>query len=176
MFGHLKAQQTDPYDLVVFDEAHKLSADRQPDFRVRKTGRYKLAEALAGAGSDDPERWGLPWSAQHLLLLTATPHMGKDHPYYYLWRLLLPDALSTFDAFGEFPPDSRQRHFIRRTKEEMVHFNRRPLYPQRKCDTLGYELSQGPGASRSCTTRPRSTCAITTTGPGRSTVPPPAWP
>ena len=148
MFGHLKDPQTNPYDLVVFDEAHKLSADRQPDFRVRKTGRYKLAEALAGAETDDKDGWGLSWSAQHLLLLTATPHMGKDHPYYYLWRLLLPDALSTFDAFEEFPPDSRQRHFIRRTKEEMVHFNRRPLYPQRKCDTLGYELSQGPGSEQ----------------------------
>ena len=148
MFGHLRDPQTDPYDLVVFDEAHKLSADRQPDFRVRKTGRYKLAEALAGAETDDKDEWGLSWSAQHLLLLTATPHMGKDHPYYYLWRLLLPDALSTFDAFVEFPPDSRQRHFIRRTKEEMVHFNRRPLYPPRKCDTLGYELSQGPGSEQ----------------------------
>ena len=144
MFGHLKDPQTNPYDLVVFDEAHKLSADRQPDFRVRKTGRYRLAEALAGAPPDDKDRWELPWSAQHLLLLTATPHMGKDHPYYYLWRLLLPDALSTYDAFVEFPGDSRQRHFIRRTKEEMVHFDHRPLYPQRNCDTLSYELSQGP--------------------------------
>ncbi len=143
MFGHLKDPRTNPYDLVVFDEAHKLSADRQPDFRVRKTGRYRLAEALAGAETDDKERWRLPWTAQHLLLLTATPHMGKDHPYYYLWRLLLPDALSTYDAFEEFPPDSRQRHFIRRTKEEMVHFDHRPLYPQRNCDTLSYELSQG---------------------------------
>ena len=148
MFGHLKDPQTGPYDLVVFDEAHKLSADRQPDFRVRKTGRYRLAEALAGAGTGDKERWELPWAAQHLLLLTATPHMGKDHPYYYLWRLLLPDALSTFDAFEGFPPDSRQRHFIRRTKEEMVHFDRRPLYPQRNCDTLSYELSQGPDSEQ----------------------------
>ena len=148
MFGPLKDPQTDPYDLVVFDEAHKLSADRQPDFRVRKTGRYRLAEALAGAESDDKDRWELPWSAQHLLLLTATPHMGKDHPYYYLWRLLLPDALSTFDAFEEFPPDSRLRHFVRRTKEEMVHFDHRPLYPQRNCDTLSYELSQGPGGEQ----------------------------
>ena len=40
MFNHLKDPQTDAYDLVVFDEAHKLSADRQPDFRVRKTDRY----------------------------------------------------------------------------------------------------------------------------------------
>ena len=143
MFGNLKDDLTRPYDLVVFDEAHKLSADRQPDFRVRKTGRYRLAEALAGAPSDDKDRWDLPWAAQHLLLLTATPHMGKDHPYYYLWRLLLPDALSTFDAFEEFPPDSRLRHFVRRTKEEMVHFDHRPLYPQRNCDTLSYELSQG---------------------------------
>ena len=148
MFGHLKDPQTDPFDLVVFDEAHKLSADRQPDFRVRKTSRYKLAEALAGAESDDKERWKLPWASQHLLLLTATPHMGKDHPYYYLWRLLLPDALSTFDAFEEFPPDSRQRHFIRRTKEEMVHYDHRPLYPQRNCDTLSYELSQGPDSEQ----------------------------
>ena len=143
MFGHLKDSQTDAYDLVVFDEAHKLSADRQPDFRVRKTDRYKLAEALAGAEVED-ERWELPWSAQHLLLLTATPHMGKDYPYYFLWRLLLPDALSTYDAFDTFPRESRQRHFIRRTKEEMVRFDGAPLYPQRNCATLSYDLSQGP--------------------------------
>ena len=143
MFGHLKDAQTNAYDLVVFDEAHKLSADRQPDFRVRKTDRYKLAEALAGAEVED-DRWELPWSAQHLLLLTATPHMGKDSPYYFLWRLLLPDALSTYDAFDDFPRESRQRHFIRRTKEEMVRFDGSPLYPQRNCATLSYDLSQGP--------------------------------
>ena len=143
MFGHLKDRATQAYDLVVFDEAHKLSADREPDFRVRKRDRYKLAEAIAGAGSDS-EAWSLHWSAQHLLLLTATPHMGKDYPYYFLWRLLLPDTLSTYDAFHEFPRESRRRHFIRRTKEEMVHFDGSQLYPQRNCDTLSYDLSQGP--------------------------------
>ena len=142
LFGCLKDTATQPYDLVVFDEAHKLSADRQPDFRVRKTDRYRLAEALAGAEVDG-DRWRLPWSAQHLLLLTATPHMGKDHPYYFLWRLLLPDTLSTGDAFDAFPRDSRPRHFIRRTKEELVHLDGAPLYPQRNCDTLSYDLSQG---------------------------------
>ena len=147
MFGRLKDPGTDAYDLVVFDEAHKLSANRLPDFRVRKTGRYKLAEALAGAEVDDP-RWALSWSAQHLLLLTATPHMGKDDPYYFLWRLLLPDALLTRDAFDAFPPESRQRHYIRRTKEEMVHLDGSPLYPQRNCDTLSYDLSQGPGSEQ----------------------------
>ena len=147
MFAHLSDAATEPYDLVVFDEAHKLSADRQPDFRVRKTERYRLAEALAGAGPDSA-RWELPWSAQHLLLLTATPHMGKDFPYYFLWRLLLPEALSTYEAFERFPTDSRKRHFIRRTKEELVRFDGSPLYPERRCDTLSYELTQGPGSEQ----------------------------
>ena len=147
MFGHLKNDETDAYDLVVFDEAHKLSANPQPDFRVRKTGRYKLAEAIAGADVDE-ERWALPWSTHHLLLLTATPHMGRDFPYYSLWRLLLPDTLQTFDAFTRFPAQSRQKHFVCRTKEEMVHFDERPLYPQRNCDTLSYELTQGVGSEQ----------------------------
>ncbi len=129
-----------PYDLVVFDEAHKLAANREQDFYVRKTGRYKLAEALAGLSVDD-ERWKLGWSATNILLLTATPHMGKNFPYYCLWRLLAPDALATFDAFQAFPQTQRSHHFIRRTKEEMVRFDGQPLYPQRQCDTLSYTLS-----------------------------------
>ena len=129
-----------PYDLVVFDEAHKLAADREQDFHVRKTDRYKLAEALAGL-PDDAARWDLGWSATNILLLTATPHMGKNFPYYCLWRLLAPTELATFDAFQAFPQAHRRRHFIRRTKEEMVRFDGRPLYPQRQCDTLSYTLS-----------------------------------
>ena len=128
------------YDLVVFDEAHKLAADREQDFYVRKTDRYRLAEALAGLPVQD-ERWRLGWSAPNILLLTATPHMGKDFPYYCLWRLLAPDVLATFDAFEAFPEAQRRRHLIRRTKEEMVRFDGRPLYPQRRCDTLSYALN-----------------------------------
>jgi superfamily II DNA or RNA helicase len=129
-----------PFDLVVFDEAHKLAADREQDFYFRKTERYRLAEAIAGLPADHP-RWDLGWSATNILLLTATPHMGKDFPYYCLWRLLAPDALATFDAFNAFPEPQRRRHFIRRTKEEMVRFDGQPLYPQRQCDTLSYDLS-----------------------------------
>ena len=155
MFGRLReavASGAAPYDLVVFDEAHKLAAHRQPDFSVRKTDRYRLAEALAGLPADEP-RWELGWSATHVLLLTATPHMGKDFPYYCLWRLLAPDALPTLDAFQAFPEAQRRRHFIRRTKEEMVRFDGRPLYPQRRCDTLSYGLNPSEQALYEATTR-----------------------
>ena len=79
--------------------------------------------------------------------------MGKDFPYYCLWRLLAPDALATFDAFEAFPETQRRRHFIRRTKEEMARFDGRPLYPQRRCDTLGYDLSAGERELYDATTR-----------------------
>jgi len=142
VFARLKEPSVVPYDLVIFDEAHKLSARREQDLRVHKTDRYRLAEALAGVSALD-EAWMLPWSAHHLLLLTATPHQGKDYPYYALWRLLEPEVLSTPEAFAEYPAERRHLHFIRRTKEEMVFLNGKPLYPTRISDTLGYDLTQG---------------------------------
>jgi len=145
-FSRLQESQVQPYDLVIFDEAHKLSADREPDFRIRKTDRYRLAEALAGINQDKTEnekRWYLNWAAQHLILLTATPHMGKDYPYYFLWRLLEPEILSTYDAFSVYPADARACHFLRRTKEEMVRYDGSKIYPTRISNTLSYELSQG---------------------------------
>jgi SNF2 family DNA or RNA helicase len=142
VFARLREPDVTPYDVVIFDEAHKLAASRDADLRVRKIDRYCLAEALAGIQSHD-NRWRLQWSPYHLLLLTATPHMGKDYPYYALWRLLEPEILATPEAFEDYPADQRRTHFIRRAKEEMTHLDGRPLYPKRISDTLGYELSQG---------------------------------
>jgi hypothetical protein len=69
--------------------------------------------------------------------------MGKDYPYYALWRLLEPEILATPEAFEDYPSDQRSTHFIRRTKEEMVCPDGRPLYAKRISDTLGYGLTQG---------------------------------
>ena len=132
-----------PYDLVVFDEAHKLSARQDADLTIRRSARYELAEALAGVANRKAE-WKLGWSARHLLLLTATPHMGKDYPFFALWKLLDPQTFSTIDAFQAMPRESRERFFIRRTKEEMVTFEGKPLYPKRTTDTFSYDLTQGP--------------------------------
>jgi hypothetical protein len=142
LFNALREPRVAPYDLVVFDEAHKLSANRDPDGNFRPTDRYRLAEAIAGV-RELPDDWRLPWAAHHLLLLTATPHMGKEYPYYCLWRLLEPELFSTETALLKFPRDSRERYFIRRVKEEMVDLRGKPLYAERMCDTVSYDLSIG---------------------------------
>ena len=131
------------YDLVVFDEAHKLTASAD-EHGVDKTRRYKLAEALAGCGRPAHRFAGLGWSARHLLLLTATPHMGKDSPYHYLWRLLDHRAFHAPEALRRLSGSARSRRFVRRTKEEMVDLRGRPLYPRRICDTFSYDLTPGP--------------------------------
>ena len=69
--------------------------------------------------------------------------MGKDSPYYHLWRLLDPHAFATAEACRRLSSAERSRHFIRRTKEEMVTLAGDPLYRQRTCDTFDYALTVG---------------------------------
>lgn len=142
-FERLAGLETLPYDLVVFDEAHKLSATRNADLTYETTERYKLAELLAGAEplqeARPPRR--LPWHAHHLLLLTATPHMGKEFPYYALWRLLEPNLLGTAEAFYQFPREAKANHFLRRVKEEMIGFDGQRIFPTRESNTVSYDLT-----------------------------------
>ena len=142
-FGSLREAGVPPYDLVVFDEAHKLSVVTE-QHGVRKRRRYQLAEALAGGAGSESQFAGLGWSARHLLLLTATPHMGKDEPYHHLWRLLDQHVFATGEALRRMPRQDRDRYFIRRTKEEMVGLDGAPLYRRRACDTFSFDLSPGP--------------------------------
>ncbi len=146
-FQELGDPEVAPYDLVVFDEAHKLSVGGEGD-RVDKTKRYQLAEALSGGAAPSGPFSGLGWSARHLLLLTATPHMGRERPYHFLWRLLDPQSFSTGAAVTRLSPAVRRRHFLRRTKEELVGFDGAPLFLPRRCNTFSYQLSEGPDGER----------------------------
>ncbi len=128
MQGYLS--EAPPYDLVVFDEAHKLSAQYKWDGTVTKSKRYQLAERIAATGNS-------------LLLLTATPHMGKKDAYYFLWRLLLPERLAAQGAFDRLPEGTRAAHLLRRMKEEMITFDAKPIYPPRLSHTIAYPLKQG---------------------------------
>ena len=124
------------YDLVVFDEAHKLSASFEPDGTVKKSKRYQLAERIATGNNS-------------LLLLTATPHMGKADAYYFLWRLLLPERLAGQGAFDRLTEEEKSKHLLRRMKEEMVTFDEKLIYPPRLSRTIAYPLKQGPISEQS---------------------------
>ena len=63
MFGALRDPGVPPYDVAVFDEAHKLSATFESG-RIRKTNRYELAEALAGCAAPNSRFDGLGWEKE----------------------------------------------------------------------------------------------------------------
>ena len=125
----LVSDNSPSFDLVVFDEAHKL-AWNNPKRKDSKTRRYLLGEAMSG-------------HTTHLLLLTATPHMGKAFPYFALWRLLDRKVLSTPDTLSSLSPEKKSRYFLRRLKEEMVNYKGQPIYMPRLCQTISFKLTPG---------------------------------
>lgn len=125
---YLVSDAIDTFDLVVFDEAHKLSWN-DPKRTDSKTRRYQLAETLGS-------------KATNILLLTATPHMGKSFPYTALWRLLDGNVFTSEDAVAALAMDKRPKYFIRRLKEEMIDYEGRPIYMPRLCQTISFRLTE----------------------------------
>ena len=117
------------WDLVIFDEAHKLSAYRfGPSSKIDKTRRYMLAERMAR-------------KTKHLLLMTATPHKGDDENFRLLLSLLDDKVFASQAGMRRaLNKDGDSPYFLRRMKETMRHFDGRPLFLPRNVDTVPYEL------------------------------------
>jgi len=120
-----KLGQTD-WDLVIVDEAHKMSASVFGG-EIKYTKRYHLGELLSQR-------------ARHLLLLTATPHNGKEEDFQLFMALLDADRFEGRYREGVHDPDASD--LIRRlVKEQLLKFDGTPLFPERRAYTVGYELS-----------------------------------
>lgn len=115
------------WDLVIFDEAHKLAAHFFGS-ELKKTGRFKLAEKLGA-------------STRHLLLMTATPHNGKEEDFQLFMSLLDSDRFYGKFRDGVHKVDTTDL-MRRMVKEELVRFDNTPLFPERKAYTANYSLSQ----------------------------------
>ena len=115
------------WDLVIIDESHKCSARTQGD-DLRRTGRYKLAEAL----SQQTER---------ILLLTATPHQGNVDQFHNFLRLLDPDQFISDQINPQILRLQDSPWFLRRIKEELKDFQGRKLFKDRHAKTVPFELS-----------------------------------
>ena len=114
------------WDLIVFDEAHHLTAYRSGS-KVTKTQNFKLGEALREHSRD-------------LLLLSATPHQGDHFRFWMLIRLLNPQLfLSTDDMI-----DNRYRLnsvVFRRTQADACDANGDPLFARRQVHTQAFRLT-----------------------------------
>jgi len=114
------------WDLVVVDEAHRMSA-RYFGNEVKKTKRYQLGELLGR-------------HTRHLLLMTATPHAGSEADFQLFMALLDSDRFEGKyrEGISSTDTDGLMRRML---KEELLTFEGKPLFPERRAYTVPYELS-----------------------------------
>jgi superfamily II DNA or RNA helicase len=125
-----KLEATD-WDLIVCDEAHKMSAHffgGEASF----TKRYRLGQLLGRL-------------TRHFLLLTATPHNGKEEDFQLFMALLDADRFE--GRFRDGIHSAESSDLMRRMmKENLVKFDGTPLFPERIASTINYTLSDAEAA------------------------------
>ena len=114
------------WDLIVVDEAHKMSASYFGGEK-KETKRYKLGKFLAGL-------------TRHFLLMTATPHNGKEEDFQLFLALLDGDRFEGKYREGVHTQDASDV-MRRMVKEQLVKFDETPLFPERRAYTVTYKLS-----------------------------------
>lgn len=121
-----KLVSSDEWDLIICDEAHRMSATYFGQ-EVKFTKRYQLGQMLGPI-------------CRHLLLMTATPHNGKEADFQLFMALLDGDRFEGRFRDGVHVADTEDM-MRRLTKEELLRFDGRPLFPERRAYTVKYELS-----------------------------------
>ena len=120
------------WDLVIVDEAHRMSASDES----HKSLRYKLGELLRD-------------TSDHMLLLTATPHKGDPENFSLFLQLLDADCYADVKSIREAMDRRRAPFYLRRTKEAMVYFPERradgtwaaePIFTKRIPHTVDFQI------------------------------------
>ena len=114
------------WDLIVVDEAHKLSATVWGG-EIKYTKRFLLGRLLSDI-------------TRHFLLLTATPHNGKEEDFHLFMSLIDPER---FEGAARSSSQSIDVSDVMRrlVKEDLLKFDGTPLFPERRAYTVNYDLS-----------------------------------
>jgi superfamily II DNA or RNA helicase len=115
-------------DLVICDEAHKLAATFFGG-EIKYTKRYRLGQLLSTL-------------TRHFLLMTATPHNGKEEDFQLFMALLDGDRFEGRFRDGVHAVDVSDL-MRRMVKESLLKFDGTPLFPERIAYTVPYRLSEG---------------------------------
>lgn len=111
------------WDLIIVDEAHRMGAHYFGG-KLEKTKRFLLGEMLGQI-------------TRHLLLMTATPHSGKEEDFQLFLTLLDRDRFE-----GKNTKTANTDGIMRRmVKEDLLTFEGRKLFPERRAETVPYELT-----------------------------------
>ena len=114
------------WDLVVCDEAHKMSASFYGS-EIKYTKRYRLGQKLSTL-------------TRHFLLMSATPHNGKEADFQLFMALIDGDRFE--GRFRDGVHSSDVSDLMRRmVKENLLKFDSTPLFPPRVAKTVPYHLS-----------------------------------
>jgi len=116
------------WDLIICDEAHKMSASFSGG-EVKETKRYKLGKILSDSKT-----------TRHFLLMTATPHNGKEEDFQLFMGLLDRDRFEGKFRNGVHYADTSDM-MRRMLKEDLVDLEGKPLLPERLSYSLAYHLS-----------------------------------
>jgi SNF2 family DNA or RNA helicase len=120
------------WDLVIVDEAHKMSACAYQSYgrtKVDKTQRYQLGEVLSPG-------------TNHLLFLTATPHRGDEQNFRLFLDLLRPGFFAQPELLRESIQNKDNPVFVRRLKEDMHKFDGTAIFPPRHVHTVPFRLTE----------------------------------
>ncbi|MEH3128688.1 MAG: helicase-related protein [Mycolicibacterium neoaurum] len=112
------------WDLIIVDEAHRMGAHYFGG-KLEKTKRFLLGEMLGRI-------------TRHLLLMTATPHSGKEEDFQLFLTLLDRDRFE-----GKHTKTANTDGIMRRmVKEDLLTFDGKKLFPERRAETVPYELTE----------------------------------
>ena len=115
------------WDLIVCDEAHKMSASIYGN-EIKYTKRYRLGQLLSTL-------------TRHFLLMTATPHNGKEEDFQLFMALIDGDRFEGRFRDGVHVTDVSDM-LRRMVKERLLKFDGTPLFPERIAYTVPYKLSE----------------------------------